>query len=202
MAEANDAGMDETKRAIMDATLRALCSHGYADLTMADIAEEFEKSQAAIHYHYETKQDLVVAFLAYSHRRIQEELADAGGETATEQLEATLDFFVSGPEPVEAADVSDFHTALLELQAQSPSVDAYRRQLNEIDEAIRRHYEAILADGVASGEFEDIDEAAVAEEILTLLSGVRVRAVALDDDAVLEQGRAMIEEDLLPRIQR
>lgn len=192
----------ETKRAIMEATLRALCEHGYADLTMADIADEFDKSQAAIHYHFETKEDLVVAFLAYSQRRIQEELDGAEGDTAEERLEATLDFFISGPEPVDAGDLGDFHTALLELQAQSPSVDAYRRELEAIDELIRGHYEAILADGVAAGEFEPIDAAAVAEEIVTLLSGARVRAVALDDSGILDDGRGMIEEELLERIAR
>jgi AcrR family transcriptional regulator len=192
----------ETKRAIMEATLRALCEHGYADLTMADIADEFDKSQAAIHYHFETKEDLVVAFLQYSQRRIAEELAAAEGDTAAERMEATLDFFISGPEPVDASDIGDFHTALLELQAQSPSVDAYRRELEEIDAAIRAHYEAIVEDGIGAGEFEAVDPAAVAEEIVTLLSGARVRAVALDDDAILEHARTMIEDELLRRIAR
>jgi AcrR family transcriptional regulator len=35
---------DDTCEAIMSATYRALCAHGYADLTMQDIADETDKS--------------------------------------------------------------------------------------------------------------------------------------------------------------
>ena len=33
---------EETRERIMDATYRALCTHGYAALTMQDIADESE----------------------------------------------------------------------------------------------------------------------------------------------------------------
>ncbi|MEF8974259.1 MAG: helix-turn-helix domain-containing protein, partial [Haloarcula sp.] len=44
----------DTADDIMDATYRALCTHGYADLTMQDIADESDKSKAALHYHYDS----------------------------------------------------------------------------------------------------------------------------------------------------
>ena len=46
------AGSD-TPEGVTEATCRALCEHGYADLTMQDIADESNKSTAALHYHYD-----------------------------------------------------------------------------------------------------------------------------------------------------
>ena len=53
----------ETTNAIIRATGRSLCEHGYADLTMQRIAEESSVTTAAIHYHFETKEELLNAFL-------------------------------------------------------------------------------------------------------------------------------------------
>ena len=36
---------------IMSATFRALSKHGYASLSMQDIADEFDKSRSLLHYH-------------------------------------------------------------------------------------------------------------------------------------------------------
>jgi len=47
----------------MSATYRALREHGYADLTIQQIADEFEKSKSLIYYHYDTRTELLVAFI-------------------------------------------------------------------------------------------------------------------------------------------
>ncbi|GAA0475047.1 hypothetical protein GCM10008985_34420 [Halococcus dombrowskii] len=60
-----DTTTDETIEEIMDATYRALCKHGYAALRMQDIADETTKSKAALHYHYDSKHDLLLSFLDY-----------------------------------------------------------------------------------------------------------------------------------------
>ena len=60
----NSEGTERTdaQEEIMSATYEALCEHGYAALTVERIASELGKSTAAIHYHYETKDELLVAF--------------------------------------------------------------------------------------------------------------------------------------------
>jgi len=63
---------DETIDDIMEATYRALCTHGYADLTMQDIAAESTKSKGTLHYHFEGKQDLLESFLAFLLNRFEE----------------------------------------------------------------------------------------------------------------------------------
>ena len=65
MADPLERSFSETDEEIMRATYRALREHGYADLTIKRIATEYGKSTAAIHYHYETKDELLAAFLDY-----------------------------------------------------------------------------------------------------------------------------------------
>jgi|APHM01.1.fsa_nt_gi Bacterial regulatory proteins, tetR family. len=56
----------------MQATYRALCEHGYADVTMQAIADETDKSKAALHYHYDSKRDLLMAFLDFLYEEFTE----------------------------------------------------------------------------------------------------------------------------------
>ena len=53
---------DEPRPEIPNATYRALCTRGYADLTLQESATESD-SKALIHYCYDTKGDLFDAFL-------------------------------------------------------------------------------------------------------------------------------------------
>src|SRR5699024_9311558 len=49
----------ETEQQIMDATLRALMTHGYANLTISDVSDEFEKSPSLIYHYYDSKEELI-----------------------------------------------------------------------------------------------------------------------------------------------
>ncbi|MEF8774483.1 MAG: helix-turn-helix domain-containing protein, partial [Halobacteriales archaeon] len=56
-----DADAEDTDEALMAATYRALCEHGYADLTIQQIGAEFEKSTSLLYHHYDGKDELLVA---------------------------------------------------------------------------------------------------------------------------------------------
>jgi len=71
---------EETRDRLMDATYRALCEHGYAALTMQDIADEGDCSKSLLHYHYDTKEELLVALLAYLLERFEARVAPEGAE--------------------------------------------------------------------------------------------------------------------------
>lgn len=62
MAEPSGRTFSEVDEEIMEATYRALREHGYADLTIKRIAAEYGKSTAAVHYHYDTKEELLRRF--------------------------------------------------------------------------------------------------------------------------------------------
>lgn len=64
----------ETRAEILEATNRALCEHGYAGLTVQRIADEASVTSAAIHYHFDTKEELLNAFLDDLIGRFESEL--------------------------------------------------------------------------------------------------------------------------------
>ncbi|MHB9287598.1 TetR/AcrR family transcriptional regulator [Halobacteriales archaeon Cl-PHB] len=165
---------------IMCATCRALCSHGYAGLTMQAIADEYSKSKAALHYHFDSKRDLLVAFQEFLGDRFLERVREAdavAGDDPADRLSAVLDAALSPPE---SDDLEDLQTALLELKAQAPYEERYREQSEAFNDAVVDLLSEILAAGVESSDFQsDIDPRDTAEFLLTVLEGSQVRNVAV-----------------------
>ncbi|MFC6756814.1 MULTISPECIES: TetR/AcrR family transcriptional regulator [Haloarcula] len=158
---------------IMCATYRALCSHGYADLTMQDIADESSKSKAALHYHYDSKHDLLCAFLDYLYERFVERTADLEGDDAHERLLGLVDAVLT-----ERDNREEFETAILEIRAQAPYEDRFRDRLTRFDDHLVAELTGILEAGVADGTFDaDVDPEDTAQFIVTVLTGTSTQRV-------------------------
>ncbi|WP_226006590.1 TetR/AcrR family transcriptional regulator [Natrinema salinisoli] len=169
---------DDTIDDLMDATYRALCKHGYAELTMQDIAEESSKTKGTLHYHFEGKQDLLESFLEYLLDRFEDRTETVPGETPDERLRAFFDELLTPSDPDSA---EEFRTAILEIKAQSPYNEAYREQLREFDRALRDRIAGLVADGLEVGEFRaDVDPDETADFLVTVFNGAEARAAAVD----------------------
>ena len=131
----------------MCATYRALCSHGYADLTMQDIADESSKSKAALHYHYDSKHDLLCAFLDYLYEQFVERTTDLDADGPLDELLARLDVILQKSED----EPETFETALLEIRAQAPYEPGFRDRLTRFEEHLVGELTTILEAGVADG---------------------------------------------------
>jgi AcrR family transcriptional regulator len=175
---------------IMRATWRALCTTGYADLTMQAIADESEKSKASLHYHFDSKQDLLVAFLDHVTDRFLTRLREAEADAPDDpevRLSAVLDAALSPPE---TDDLEDMQTALLELKAQAPHQPAFRERLVAADEEFRALVADILADGVESGAFRaDLDPERTAQTIVTFFDGGQLRQVSHGEACATSRSR-------------
>lgn len=169
---------DESTEDITTGTYRALCRHGYADVTMEDIAAETDRSKSALHYHYDSKHDLLVSFFDELLEEFTERLDAVDGETAHERLLDLIDTVLLPPN--DDAPDRGFQTAVLEMKAQGPYDEAFRSHLQEHDRALREHAEKHLADGVESGEFRaDLDVEASADFLVTVFNGAHTRSVAV-----------------------
>ena len=178
-------GTDTTDR-ILDATYHALCEHGYADLTMGRIADEAGVSKAALHYHYDTKQDLLEEFLDHLAEGFEGRLACEAADP-----DERLDTFVEAVFGPASDDRGDFPVALLEIKAQAPYSAAYRDRLRALDERMRETVANAVRDGVESGQFADCDPAEVARFVVTLINGAHAREVALGEGP--EEARRLVE---------
>jgi AcrR family transcriptional regulator len=182
---------DEPREAVIRATYRALCAHGYANLTMQDIADETDLSKATLHYHYDTKRDLLIAFLDALTSWYEGRLETLAGDDAAERLASLFDECLSPDDSDSDTDYPAFHTALLEIKAQAPYDEAYRERLAAADEVLLTRVRGIVADGVDAGTFREVDPDATAALVADVLAGGHTRNVAVGRD--LDETRAVLD---------
>jgi AcrR family transcriptional regulator len=169
---------------ILDGVYRALCANGYAALTMQDIADECDKSKSLLHYHYDTKEDLLVAFLEKIITDYEERLGEEAELPPVERLGGFIARFVFPPEDNERAS---FHLALLEMRSQGPFNERIREKLTDSDDVLRGTVADILHDGIDAGVFEDVDVDRTAALLVATLDGARTRQVTLREPPVGEE---------------
>ncbi|MFC7135787.1 TetR/AcrR family transcriptional regulator [Halobaculum litoreum] len=181
----------EVETLIMEATYRALTEHGYADLTVAHIAEEFEKSKSLLYYHYDSKDDLIAGFLGFAgdHFLAMLDAAEREADDPLDRLRAFVDIYL-------AAEVDDEMTAaqraMIDLRAQAVSEPRFRAEFDRIDAHIRDRLAEAVADGVADGTIDDdADPEAVATWLLAALTGAMLQRHTAEYD-VVSPVRAMV----------
>jgi AcrR family transcriptional regulator len=171
------AGGDPRER-IMRATYCALCAHGYASLTMQDIADESDLSKAALHYHFDSKADLLRSFLEHLLDSFRERAAESTAETDPFERVRSLVGLLFEP-PGGDAD-AEFRTAVLEMKAQAPYEPPIRERLVAFDEFLRDEVADGLREAREAGLVRgDVDPEAVAEFVVTVSNGAHTRRVAL-----------------------
>ncbi len=173
----------------MQATYRVLHEHGYADLTIKRIADEYGKSTAAVHYYFETKDELLAAFLDYILERFVDSIQDIETTDPQERLELLLDQMLVDPQ-----EDSDLSIALLEMRSQAPYKEEFRERFQQNDEYMRYMLKAVINHGIDEGVFNDVDAAHATRSLATIVDGARTRAVVLDDDGELESARRTASE--------
>ncbi len=183
----------DTQEAIMHATYRALCTHGYANLTMQSIADEFDKTKGVIHYHYDTKQDLLVAFLEYLLDAFERNIAVDESDDPVTRLEALVETLLFGPPERGEFDHWELTTAMLEIRSEAPHNAEFRRQLSHNYETVEAMVIAIVEEGSEQGVFRDVDPEAVATLLLTAINGARIYQVTLGRDDVAELTNESLE---------
>lgn len=185
---------------IMEAVDQALRKQGYAELTMQDIADESEKSKSLLHYHYDTKEDLLVAFLDDLISDYEQRMACRDGQPPTERLVEFLARFVFTPEDTGR---EQFHLALLEMRSRGPFNDRIREQLARSDETLRNTAADIITDGIEAGVFAEVDPDRTAALLVATLDGARTRQITLGEEnetytrTVVEQTLDQIVEPML-----
>jgi AcrR family transcriptional regulator len=184
--------MSEADEAIMDAVDQALRKHGYAELTMQNIADESEKSKSLLHYHYDTKEDLLVAFLDGLIGDYEQRMACRTESPPTERIVEFLAQFVFTPDDTGR---EQFHLALLEMRSQGPFNERIREQLVRSDELLRTTAAEVITEGIEDGVFEDVDPERTAAMLVAMLDGARTRQITLGE-ANETYTRVVVEEAL------
>ena len=189
MAEPPERTSSDSNEEIMRATYRVLQEHGYADLTIKRIADEYGKSTAAVHYHYDTKDDLLVAFLDYILERFVNTIHEVETTDPEQRLNLLLDKLLVAPE-----DHPDLLISVLEMRSQAPYKEAFGKRFQQNDEYVRYMLKTVMDHGIQEGVFNDVDTEHTARALMTIVDGARARAVVLDETDTLATARQTADE--------
>ncbi len=179
----------ETRKNIMKATSRAIRKHGYAELTMDNIADEYDKCKSNLHYHYGTKENLMVDFISYLLEGFEKKIVpdiDDPEEKLTVLIDRML-FGINGEEIPEK-----FHAVLMEMRSQAPYDKKYREKITQNDTFIHDKVSEIIEEGIENGDFREVDPDEIATLILSTIDGGRVRQISTDRD-VAEKARESLK---------
>lgn len=186
-----------TREAIMEATYRALCAHGYADLTIQKIGDEFTKSKSLVYHHYNGKDELLLDFLEFMLERFEADVIGDEDADADANLRAVLDHVVPETVPEERAA---FRRAMLELRAQAAHDDDYRDHFTRSDGLFHDHLARLLRDGIEQGVFRDVDTDRVAAFLLTAFDGAMLKRATTDNEAAVRATRRELDAYLEARL--
>jgi AcrR family transcriptional regulator len=184
--------MSDTRGELLEATGRVLARDGYAGLTTQKVADEVGVSHPTVHYHFDTKEGLLVAYVEDYADQWTDELADIDGEDAGDRLATLLSGFVGGLADPEWAGGT---LALLELHSRAPHVEPLRDALARLDRRATGFVAGLIETGIEEGVFHDVDPETTAELILCAADGASLRKHTLDGDAA-----AVIADGLARRV--
>lgn len=168
--------VEERRNDILEVTCQVVIERGFAGTRISDVAKRLDVSSSLIHYHFDSKEQLLAeAFAHYA----QIDLADMEGEvgaepTATAQLDRVIQNMVpEGSDDVEwMLWIDGWGEAL-----RNPMMKKISQQL---DEQTSDMLERVLETGVASGEFLCSSPKSTAIRLTALVDGLAVQFAAHD----------------------
>lgn len=174
----------------MRAVHRTLATHGFAGLTTERVAEAADRSQSLIHYHYDTKEDLLVAFLKWVRAGEREFLTELEEGTPTERVRRFVEVQLSIPRDDEHGR---FNVAFLELGAAAARNERYAAELREFSALVQDAVAGAIREGVETGEFLDVDPDATARFLRHTLHGAVAEHLTLGTEGARADARRAAE---------
>lgn len=190
---------DETRPAIVRATYEALIEHGYENLTIQRIGDEFPKSKSLIYQHYDGKDEVLVDLLEFLLDHFETQMPHPSTRDAHDCLENVLDFVL---EPDPDADRAELTNVMVELRGQAPHNETFEEYFTANDRQFRRDLADIVDRGIEEGVYRPVDAEAVAEFLLTTMNGQTMRRATADEGVDAAAIRAELDAYLRSRLLR
>ncbi|XVH33729.1 TetR/AcrR family transcriptional regulator (plasmid) [Haloferacaceae archaeon DSL9] len=190
------ASSERTREAIMEATFRALSKRGYTDLRMRDIGDEFEMTRPVIHYHYNSKHELISSFLEHIIAQYKDDVAIEDADDPWERLGIRLDQCMFGPD-IEGFDHWERMKVYHELFSQAQHNDTHRERFNEHYEQLVVGLADVIEEGIERGAFADVDATELSQLLTDIIHSARARRISLGQADAPEQAREAIDAFVL-----
>jgi AcrR family transcriptional regulator len=189
--ETGETEAGETQVAIMEAAFRALCTHGYSNLTIDRINGEFDKSKSLLYYHYDDKDEILLNLLDYTVGQFTIEDTVDPSDDPDIRLQTLIEEIL--PWTLDAEPRS-FQIALHELRSQALSHEEYRERFARFDQFMSSSIAEIIADGIEEDVFRQVDTERAAEHIYATIAGAMFRRITTDDESAIRTARQGLNE--------
>jgi AcrR family transcriptional regulator len=187
--------MTESRRVeILKAAATAISERGLCETRIADVADIVGVSPALILYYFPNKAALLAEALVYLDRLFYDRVAVKLASTSTAEEKLAILIEESCPRPTGPGELPDswvLWPATWEMARLDPGLAAARARL---DEAWRSQIVSIVEEGIAGGEFSEVDAKDFALQLAAMLDGLAVEAMlgdpTVDADRMSQLARA------------
>lgn len=181
-----------TREQILAAAFDALHEHGYPELTIDAIGDEFDKSQSLIYHHYDSKDELLIDLLQQMIDYFEGPMPEIRPSDPRDRIETFIETGIG----LRQMDRTAIGT-LIELRAQAVHDDRYREHFVRSDEVIQEAIADDIRDGIESGVFQEVDAERMATWLYTVSIGTAFRSVTSDNTWI-----GMNEEEVRDYLER
>ena len=168
----------EARAEVAEAVQRALAEHGYERLTTAKIADEYENSEAGLYYYFDSKDEMIAAFLDLAAEHLSVDLLTVDAKDPEGALRDACEFLFRTPDH----EFAGIAVAIMELLSHAPYNETLRGPLLELETACLDALTEIVDTGVEEGVFRPVEPRPTAAFLLAAADGSTGIAVALEMD--------------------
>ncbi|HAP76570.1 MAG TPA: hypothetical protein DCR14_10845 [Acidimicrobiaceae bacterium] len=168
--------VEERRAEILEVTCEVVIERGFAATRIADVAKRLGVSSSLIHYHFDSKEQLLAeAFAHYARKDLAEMEAEIeAAPTSVGQLDRAIQNYV----PEGSGDVE--WMLWIDGWGEALRNPMMRKISQELDEQSAELLARVIANGVARGEFACDDPSAAATRLTAVVDGLAVQFAAHD----------------------
>jgi AcrR family transcriptional regulator len=187
------AGADARER-ILAAAVRQIASEGIDGARIARIAMDAGVSNSLVHYHFDTREELLAQALAWSYEHVgtqRAEIEQDADATHAQRLGRIIDQCL----PL-TPELHEDWIVWMELWLRAVRHPELQPVADELYARLHDWFADEIAAGIADGEFALCDVGEVADRTLSLCDGLGVRHVIGDRTITLEVARSLVTASL------
>jgi len=165
--------VEERRAEILQATCGVVIERGFAATRVSDVARELGVSTGLIHYHFDSKEQLLAEAFRFAARQDLDRVAAEIASAATAVAKLDRIFTVWAPE-------EDDYAWMLWIDAWGEALrnEAMQAISRELDLQSKAQLEAIITEGIESGEFRCSDPNSAAWRLSALADGLAIQMAA------------------------
>ena len=160
---------DRRKEQIMSAALSVVVSKGYDQSRMDDIVEKSQLSKGAIYWYYKSKEEVYLSLVDYWFVQYSSGVVDTLKlqKSASDQLKALFEFFIEQFDKNPAT-----FKLLVEFWRMAGLNPDFNTKLQQVYSDFLDYIIEIIKDGIANGEFKNVEPRITALSILINIEGI------------------------------